>query len=359
MKKKFNATYVGVSDNSCGTWFSFMKAFTLAEVLITIAIIGVVAAITMPILFRNINERVNSAREANIAQKITQAMDKMNALGELEYFSTTEEFVNVLKKHLKISKICTNDKIEECWPTKTIKTSSGSNYEVKNAKLGTDLHTGNRTNNVGLVLADGASIILTYNPSIGTKAGENVKASTKRLPVGFGKFQDFAYSSTVTNAIDFVMDVNGASAPNAETTDSGEYNDIRSFRVASFSNSGCQGTVINGVCVVNLGTSYPSVNCANGNNPEFCTLGNINSTAFDYQAGARKACQDLGMRLPNKSELINILKIGDENFSNGTYILGGYACWTGCVAECINKPNYSDWCGVDAASQYPAICIGD
>ena len=359
MKKKFNATHVGVSDNSCGTWFSFVKAFTLAEVLITIAIIGVVAAITIPILFRNVNERVNSAREANIAQKITQAMDKMNALGELEYFQTTEDFVNALKKHLKISKICTNDKIEECWPTKTIRTSSGSNYEVKNAKLGTDLHTGNRTNNVGIILADGASIILTYNPNIGTKAGENVKAFTKRLPVGFGKFQDYAYSSTVTNGIDFVMDVNGASAPNAETTDNGEYNDIRSFRVASFSNSGCQGTVINGVCVVNLGTSYSSINCANGNNPEFCTLKNYNLSAFDFQAGARKACYDLGMRLPSSSELINLLKIAGDNYSDGKYILGGTNCTNMCFVGCVNKPNYSDFCGTSAETQLPAICISN
>ena len=56
------------------------SAFTLAEVLITLVVIGVIAATVIPILQQNINERVNSSRQANIAFKVTQAMDKMKAL---------------------------------------------------------------------------------------------------------------------------------------------------------------------------------------------------------------------------------------------------------------------------------------
>ena len=46
-------------------------AFTLAEVLVTLGIIGVVAAVALPALITNINDRANSERQANIAQKIT------------------------------------------------------------------------------------------------------------------------------------------------------------------------------------------------------------------------------------------------------------------------------------------------
>ena len=46
-------------------------AFTLAEVLITLGVIGVVAALTMPTLLKNIAERSNSEAQANLAQKIT------------------------------------------------------------------------------------------------------------------------------------------------------------------------------------------------------------------------------------------------------------------------------------------------
>ena len=52
-------------------------AFTLAEVLITLGVIGVVAALTMPTLLKNIAERSNSEAQANLAQKITKSMDLM------------------------------------------------------------------------------------------------------------------------------------------------------------------------------------------------------------------------------------------------------------------------------------------
>ena len=74
--KKFNAFSLAEGATHAGTWKGSCKtAFTLAEVLITLGIIGVVAAITMPTVIANINERVNSERQANIAQNITQAME--------------------------------------------------------------------------------------------------------------------------------------------------------------------------------------------------------------------------------------------------------------------------------------------
>ncbi len=66
------------------------SAFSLPEVLITLVIVGVVSAMLLPTLIRNFNERVNSYREANIANKITQAMEHMNADGDLNYYPTTE-----------------------------------------------------------------------------------------------------------------------------------------------------------------------------------------------------------------------------------------------------------------------------
>ena len=53
------------------------NAFTLAEVLITLGIIGVVAALMLPTLFTNVNQKVYDAREQNIVQKVTQAMNQM------------------------------------------------------------------------------------------------------------------------------------------------------------------------------------------------------------------------------------------------------------------------------------------
>ena len=284
-------------------------AFTLAEVLITLGIVGVVAALTLPQLITNINERVYSTRQANTAYKVTQATDKMKSLGLLNgSYKTTDEFVDELQKHLKIVKRCSANNIADCWPTEKVTTSDGEEFEVSNAKTGKNLNiASNTSDNVGLVLADGASIILTYNQdSSGIDEGEAVTAQLKSLPVGFGKSQDFAYTTNTTGAIDFVMDVNGKHGPNSETRDNKHY-DIRSFKAARFSKS-CAGVEIPGIgCVVNLGTSYE------------CLFGSDKQTwdPWGYYkpscwGGAKKACSDAGMSLPDKATLQKIYQKKSE-----------------------------------------------
>ena len=71
-----------------------LRGFTLAEVLITLGVIGVVAAISLPTLITNVTERRNSERHANIALKLTQAMEHMRATGKLVTYASTEDFVN-------------------------------------------------------------------------------------------------------------------------------------------------------------------------------------------------------------------------------------------------------------------------
>ncbi len=161
-------------------------AFTLAEVLITLGIIGVVAAITLPALIENVTERKNSERHANIVYKVTQAMEIMKAHGELSgSYPSTEAFVDVLQKYLKISKRCDANHIADCWPTDKVLDGEGKEFEVSKAKTGKNLSLNTNTNNVGLILADGASIILNYNPEVG-KIDETdaIVAVKKSLPVG-------------------------------------------------------------------------------------------------------------------------------------------------------------------------------
>ena len=105
------------------------------------------------------------------------------------------------------------------------------------------------------------------------------------MPVGFGKSEDFAYTSSSTASIDFVMDVNGRKGPNSETIDN-KMKDIRSFKVARFS-TGCDAKIPGIGCVVSLGTSYECISeepYTNGNN---------------CWAGAKKACENIGMSLPS------------------------------------------------------------
>ena len=288
-------------------------AFTLAEVLITLGIIGVVAAVALPALITNINDRANSERQANIAQKITQAMEQMRAHGELVQYSSTDEFVNVLQKYLKITKRCDADHLAECWTTSSVSVMNSnvvSDYNVADAKTRKKLLKNSTTdgNNVGLILADGASLILTYNPSAPIiDIGDKVVGSTMSLPIGKNKYKDFPYTTSVTGAIDFVMDVNGKKGPNKERYDNKMY-DIRPFRLASFAEvTPCEKGNDGTGCVKYLEKNYSAIDCSESNSSstdyqQYCGP-HPNGYTNDYWAGAKKVCDEAGMTLPTRSVL--------------------------------------------------------
>ena len=307
LKPAYREVFRGITPNK-------KFAFTLAEVLITLGVIGVVAALTMPTLLKNIAERSNSEAQANLAQKITKSMDLMRADGGLERtYNSTDEFVDEFSKYIKISTRCDADHIADCWPTKTVTTTDGETYDVSKAKTGKNLNLkDNKSNNVGIILADGATLILTYNPNAGIIGdGDTVTPSFADLPIGFGRTKKFAYTTSVTSSIDFVMDVNGFKGPNSEARNGKQY-DIRSFKVAKFS-KGCAGNDINGIgCVYQL-PSYSPIKAGSEEmkkwDPKW-TAENAGSFASDdnYWAGAKKACDDIGMSLPDKSKLQSLAK---------------------------------------------------
>ncbi len=241
---------------------NFIAAYNkqMLHILITLGVIGVVAALTMPTLLKNIAERSNSEAQANLAQKITKSMDLMRADGGLERtYNSTDEFVDEFSKYIKISTRCDADHIADCWPTKTVTTTDGKTYDVSKAKTGENLNLkDNKSNNVGIILADGATLILTYNPNAGIIGdGDTVTPSFANLPIGFGRTKKFAYTTSVTDSIDFVMDVNGFKGPNSEARNGKQY-DIRSFKVARFSN-GCPGKELSGFGCVYVLPSYSPI----------------------------------------------------------------------------------------------------
>ncbi len=274
----------------------------------------------MPTLLKNIAERSNSEAQANLAQKITKSMDLMRADGGLERtYNSTDEFVDEFSKYIKISTRCDADHIADCWPTKTVTTTDGETYDVSKAKTGKNLNLkDNKSNNVGIILADGATLILTYNPNAGIIGdGDTVTPSFADLPIGFGRTKKFAYTTSVTDPIDFVMDVNGFKGPNSEARNGKQY-DIRSFKVAKFS-KGCAGNEIKGVgCVYQL-PSYSPIKAGSEEmdkwDPKWNTTGSKGKD--NYWAGAKKACDDIGMSLPDKSKLQSLYEAGKKDSSLG------------------------------------------
>lgn len=336
-------------------------AFTLAEVLITIGIIGVVAAISLPTLLKNVAERSNSETQANVAQKITKSMELMRADGGLDRtYESTDAFVDELSKYLKITTRCNANNMEKCWPTPTVTTSDGKTFEVKKAKKGKNLQIdGNTTGNVGMILADGTALIMTYNqdaPLIGD--GDTVTPSTATLPIGFGRTKKFAYTSSVTDPIDFVMDVNGFRGPNSETRD-GKYHDIRSFKVAKFS-EGCSGIEVDGIGCVYVLPSYSAIDTcndktydSNGTNNLFCSN--------NRWAGAKKACQDIGMSLPSSGTLGAIRNKAVSDPSLGLPTSGWFWSSSEYVASAAYLVEFHNDTPGNASKDAPlrGLCVGD
>ena len=154
------------------------QAFTLAEVLITLGIIGVVAALTMPTVINNIKDREYSTAKKKVLYTISEGTKGIASQGYTRESTNAKEFVeNQLKKQIKIIKTCENDNLRACG----IETGEGKIYDMNEnpitmpKKIG-DLATGmDSSGNVdtdstsyGFVMANGYSAHLFYNPNCKT-----------------------------------------------------------------------------------------------------------------------------------------------------------------------------------------------
>ena len=138
------------------------KAFTLAEVLITLVIIGVVAAMTVPVLMNNTNDiQFKSALKKNYsvfnnAFRLAQSYDyddfyEWDNANDVVF---TKYAFNSIKKYLHVIKVCGNKEEEgkDCW--EQAKAKNGQNA-IHATKYG--LHT---DANYAFVLNDGTSVAL-------------------------------------------------------------------------------------------------------------------------------------------------------------------------------------------------------
>ena len=191
--------------------------FTLAEVLINLGIIGIVAAMTLPMFISNYREKELITRAKKSASILWNALTAIQAeYGETDFsniFATgsidAEDTADMLAKHLKVIKRCKSGKTG-CHdsPIKLAK-------PVDNTGNGTAgyFSTIGFRNLPQLVLADGSIIQVqnygkcdrTYMGNV-TDADGNVVTDSSANPVK----QEYKASSCV----DLVIDTNGNKGPN-------------------------------------------------------------------------------------------------------------------------------------------------
>ncbi len=99
-------------------------AFTLAETLITLGVIGIVAAMTIPTLVQNYQEKVFVTSAKKFYSLISQAVQLAvidNGLPENWDLSDPENMIKPLMPYLKITDYCTSTNGKVCYNKKTYK----------------------------------------------------------------------------------------------------------------------------------------------------------------------------------------------------------------------------------------------
>ena len=169
----------GTGTNSCNHLItqslshlitSKAAAFTLAEVLITLAVIGIVAALTLPGLIQNHNEKAWSTAKDLWEKKLTETVRRMNVDGVMTGHDSTEDFMNTFKNYMKVIKTCDNGDINKCYSPKIVTTGKDdAPLDIETETLTSASSMGlkewqTNTNTMSFVVADGTTVIMAYQP---------------------------------------------------------------------------------------------------------------------------------------------------------------------------------------------------
>ncbi len=263
------------------------RGFTLAEVLITLAIIGIVAAITLPSLLVNVNEKAWDAQRKALHARLAQAIGQMNTLGGYGTYTEDEDgtatadtaaesfILDALSKVYKINNVCGPDKLNSCGiPSKitTLDAVAEINFPTKmkelNAKLLNGAHNTGENGDVADTKAaafetvNGESIAVFYNPLC--------SSDTTAIHYTQNKM-----------CVNFIYDLNGEEGPNQVGKDVG-------FITALYN----KNPVV--VAPVPYSTDYASAV------PQY--------TETEGQIDAPRACIAMGedLRLPDRDELASL-----------------------------------------------------
>ena len=197
-------------------------AFTLAEVLITIGIIGIVATLTIPAIIANTQGKEYEVARKRMLQTFGEGVRLISIQGEMQSANNAEDFVeNYLKKQIKIMKTCDNDNLKACgietgtnaikaWSDKKITRTMPRTTSQLNSGIASGHTMKNPTKSYGFVMANGYAVNLFYNPNCWTR--------DKLNPNSGYLFSNYASDYVCVNAI---YDMNGLKGPNQAGKDIG------------------------------------------------------------------------------------------------------------------------------------------
>ena len=223
-------------------------AFTMAEILLSLTIIGVVAAITLPSLTGNINERTWNTQRKALYARMSQAIALMPALNGYGTVNGTiaddgsqtitednaaETFITSgLSKVLKINNICDSENLDDCGvPTSIMTLRTGTKIAMPKSVVELNpIFNSTHTNASGthtwtyrqldtkvaaFETANGESIVAYYNPQC-----KDLSASLLHGQPVAGESTLWVHMQPAMCA-NFIYDLNGNKGPNTVGKDIG------------------------------------------------------------------------------------------------------------------------------------------
>ena len=255
--------------------------------MITLAIIGVVAAMTIPTLIANYQNKAWNTASTVFQRKLGDALTIMNSQGSLAGYQNTEDFVAELSKHMKISKVCQNDDLMSCFEDKVI--WGAENEEVDMTKVKNVSHFGQdeweETDIVGAMFADGTNALIAYNKDCKQDPYSNRVITISENGIG-------------TDCLAILYDTSGFKTPNTQQKD------LRGLNIASLGNSNC-AFEINDTCYTAPFIPTPLTHAECIARQSELGIKNCHSGDRDYWGGAVAACGGVS-KIPTKAQLADI-----------------------------------------------------
>ena len=317
-------------------------AFTLAEVLITLGIIGVVAALTLPALLTNVQSKIRGEQKRSVKYKFSLATEKMARLNLIGPYDSTDAFVDELQKHLKISKRCNASNLRGCWPYDTVDLGDGKTWDISKTKTGKELGMETTatqdysSNNVGIVTADGTPMILSYNKKC--EAIDSLKRLSWSAPDGKPESNESA------NCVAAVFEINGTGKPNKLSDDVVLFNANKLGNACAFELDGkCFGAPFSPSYLTKAECEAEKGNLG----IKYCQLDD------DYWAGAVKQCGGVS-KMPTMDDLGKLA----SQLYKGNPSIGARQEYDGqwdqdaATALGFTSPNFSLWSGEEDSSYY-------
>ena len=314
-------------------------AFTLAEVLITLGIIGIVAALTLPAFISNVQGRIQAKRVENINQKLSKVTDKMAVQSGLIGYPDTMAFVQEMKKHMSIAKVCDNSHLSECWGTTEVDVGKDKPWKISKTKTAKTLKIGepdNWADTVGIVTADGTPMILSYDKNC------NFDPNNAGL-----QYNQSSGKSNSLVCLSGVFDWNGGAKPNKLG------DDVITLGMASGLGNNCAFEV-GSTCYTAPFTPKPMTKAECEAAVAEGKLG-IEACYYeqDYWAGAAKQCNGVD-KLPSPAQLAELasqLYVGNPSIGAKEYKVGIQFDSNSSTAKALGlTPYFYLWSGTEISS---------